>query len=57
MSFSWAGIKQSVKTFWDRLSSPQKIITVLAPLIVLVALISLITWAGKPQYVGNFHET
>jgi flagellar M-ring protein FliF len=54
MDFSWAGIQQSVKTFWDRLSSPQKIITVLAPLVVAVALISLITWAGKPQYVAIF---
>lgn len=54
MDFSWAGIQQSVKTFWNRLSSPQKIITVLAPLVVAVALISLITWAGRPQYVAIF---
>lgn len=54
MDFSWAGIQQSVKTFWDRLSSPQKVITVLAPLVVATALISLITWAGKPQYVTIF---
>lgn len=54
MDFSWAGIKQSVKTFWDRLSRPQKIITVLAPLVVAAALISLITWAGRPQYVAIF---
>ena len=52
MDFSWAGIQQSVKTFWDRLSSPQKIITVLAPLVVAVALVSLITWASRPQYVA-----
>jgi flagellar M-ring protein FliF len=54
MDFSWAGIQQSVKTFWDRLSSPQKIITVLAPLVVAVALVSLITLAGRPQYVAIF---
>ena len=54
MDFSWAGIQQSVKTFWNRLSSPQKVITVLAPLVVAVALISLITWAGRPQYVAIF---
>ncbi len=52
MDFSWAGIQQSVKTFWNRLSSPQKVITVFAPLMVAVALISLITWAGRPQYVA-----
>jgi len=54
MDFSWAGIQQSVKTFWNKLSSPQKIITVLAPLVVAVALLSLIAWAGKPQYVAIF---
>lgn len=56
MDFSWAGIQQSVKTFWNRLSRPQKIITVLAPLVVAVALITLITWAGRPQYVAIFSK-
>ena len=54
MDFSWAGIKQSVMTFWNNLSSPQKIITVLAPLLVAGALIYLIMWAGRPQYVAIF---
>lgn len=54
MNFSWARIKQSVLTFWQRLSSPQKIITVLAPLIVAGVLIYLIVWAGRPQYVAIF---
>lgn len=52
MDFSWAGIQQSVKNFWSKLSRPQKIITVVAPLVVAVALVSLITWAGRPQYVA-----
>lgn len=54
MSFSWAGIQQSVKTFWNKLSSPQKIITIIAPLLVAVALFSLIIWASTPQYVAIF---
>lgn len=54
MDFSWARIKQSVMTFWNNLSSPQKIITVLAPLLVAGALIYLILWAGRPQYVVIF---
>jgi flagellar M-ring protein FliF len=54
MNFSWAGIQQSVQTFWNKLSRPQKIITVVAPLVVLIALISLITWAGRTQYVALF---
>jgi len=56
MDFSWAGIQDSVKTFWNKLSNPQKIITVVAPLLVAVALISLITWAGTPQYVAIFSK-
>ena len=54
MDFSWAGIQQSVKTFWSKLSSPQKIITVIAPLLVAIAMVYLITWAGRPQYVAIF---
>ena len=54
MDFSWAGIQQSVKTFWNKLTRPQKIITVIAPLLVAVALFSLIIWAGTPQYVPIF---
>lgn len=54
MDFSWAGSIQSIKTFWNNLSSPQKIITVLAPLLVAIALITLITWAGRTQYVAIF---
>jgi len=54
MDFSWAGIQQAVKTYWSKLSSPQKTITVLAPLVVAVALIGLITWAGRTQYVAIF---
>lgn len=57
MDFSWAGIRQSVKTFWNKLSSPQKIITIAAPLLVAGALIYLITWASAPQYVAIFDST
>lgn len=54
MEFSWARIKESIKTFWGNLSSPQKIITVLAPLLVAGMLIYLILWAGRPQYIPIF---
>ncbi|WP_088187741.1 flagellar basal-body MS-ring/collar protein FliF [Desulfosporosinus sp. FKA] len=54
MDYSWAGIKNSVKNFWDKLSRPQKVITVVAPLMVMVALVSLIVWASRPQYVAIF---
>lgn len=54
MDFSWAGIQQSFKSFWDKLSRPQKIITILAPLLVAAALAALITWASTPQYVAIF---
>jgi flagellar M-ring protein FliF len=54
MDFSWAGIQQSLKSFWNKLSRPQKIITIIAPLLVAAALVSLITWASTPQYVAIF---
>lgn len=54
MDFSWAGIRNSVRNFWDKLSSPQKIITVIAPLIVAGVLFYLIAWASTPQYVAIF---
>lgn len=54
MNFSWAGIQQSIRQFWGKLSRPQKIITVIAPLIVAVALFSMIFWASRPQYVTLF---
>lgn len=56
MDFSWARIKESIKTFWGNLSRPQKIITVMAPLLVAGALVYLIMWAGRPQYVPIFTE-
>jgi flagellar M-ring protein FliF len=54
MNFSWAEIKKSLLQFWNKLSRPQKIITVIAPLLVAFALIFLIVWASRPQYVSIF---
>lgn len=54
MNFSWAGIQQSIREFWGKLSRPQRIITIIAPLLVAVALFSLIFWASRPQYVALF---
>lgn len=56
MNFSWAEIKQSILEFWGKLSRPQKIITVAAPLAVAIALISLLYWASNPSYVAIFTE-
>jgi flagellar basal-body M-ring protein/flagellar hook-basal body protein (fliF) len=54
MNFSWAEMKKSLLQFWNKLSRPQKIITVLAPLLVASTLIILLVWAGRPQYVSIF---
>lgn len=54
MEFSWAGIKTSIREFWGKLSRPQKVITVAAPLAVAIALFSLLYWASHPQYVAIF---
>ncbi|KTE92275.1 flagellar M-ring protein FliF [Desulfitobacterium hafniense] len=52
LNFSWAEIKQSILEFWGKLSRPQKVITVAAPLAVAIALISLLYWASNPSYVA-----
>jgi flagellar M-ring protein FliF len=54
MNFSWAEIKKSLLQFWNKLSRPQKIITVLAPFLVVSTLIILLVWASRPQYVSIF---
>ncbi|NMA68935.1 MAG: flagellar M-ring protein FliF, partial [Desulfitobacterium sp.] len=54
MNFSWAEFKESIQKFWGKLSRPQKIITVAAPLVVAIALISLLIMASNPSYVTIF---
>lgn len=54
MNFSWAAIVESVRGFWAKLTQAQKVITIAAPLIVAIAFISLILWAGRPQYTPLF---
>jgi flagellar M-ring protein FliF len=54
VEFSWAGILKSMREFWGKLSRPQKVITVAAPLAVAIALFSLLYWASHPQYVAIF---
>ncbi|HWQ89481.1 MAG TPA: flagellar basal-body MS-ring/collar protein FliF [Desulfitobacteriaceae bacterium] len=54
MNFSWAEIKKSLLQFWNKLSRPQKIITVLAPLLVASTLVTLLVWASRPQYMSIF---
>lgn len=54
MDLSWARIKEAVLGFWNKLSRPQRIITVVAPLAVAIALIVLLSWASQTQYVMLF---
>lgn len=56
MAFSWAGVKTWAKEFWQKLTRPQKVITIVAPLLVLIALSSLIIWAGRTEYVPLFSK-
>ncbi|MFZ3101256.1 MAG: flagellar basal-body MS-ring/collar protein FliF [Desulfitobacteriaceae bacterium] len=54
MNFSWVEIKKSLQKFWNKLSRPQKIIIVAAPLLIASTLIILMVWASRPQYVSIF---
>jgi len=54
LNFSLTEILNSLKIFWEKLTRPQKIVLVMAPLIVATALFSLIFWASRPQYEALF---
>lgn len=54
MNFSLTEIVKTIQNYWKKLTRPQKIVLVLAPLIVAIALFSLIFWASRPQYVALF---
>ncbi|NLI94171.1 MAG: flagellar M-ring protein FliF [Peptococcaceae bacterium] len=54
MNFSLTEILNSVKNYWKKLTRPQKVVLVLAPLVVATALLSLIYWASRPQYETLF---
>lgn len=54
MNFSWAELKSSMQKFWTKLTRPQKIVLITAPLLVATALFILIFWASRPQYVSLF---
>lgn len=56
MTFSLAEFRSNIQNYWKKLTSPQKIVLVLAPLIVATALFSLIFWASRPQYVVLFSK-
>ncbi|CAA7602968.1 Flagellar M-ring protein FliF [Acididesulfobacillus acetoxydans] len=56
MNFSWTDWRKSLRDFWQKLTRPQKTVTVAAPLLVATALITLIVWAGRPQYVPLFSK-
>ncbi|MHB1407157.1 MAG: flagellar basal-body MS-ring/collar protein FliF, partial [Desulfitobacteriaceae bacterium] len=57
MDFSWGGMQKSGREFWQKLSRPQKIITIVAPLLVATALFGLIIWASQPNYVSIYKGT
>ncbi|MHB1650885.1 MAG: flagellar basal-body MS-ring/collar protein FliF [Desulfitobacteriaceae bacterium] len=50
----WADLQKSWREFWSKLTRSQQIITVVAPLLLAAALITLLIWAGRPQYVPIF---
>jgi len=56
LNFSLTEILNSLQKFWEKLTRPQKVVLVLAPLVVATALFSLIFWASRPQYVTLFSQ-
>jgi len=56
LNFSINNILNFILEFWKKLTSAQKVVLIVAPLIVAVALFSLIFWASRPQYVALFNK-
>ncbi len=56
MNFSLTEILNSLQNYWKRLTRPQKVVLVLAPLVVAAALFILIFLASRPQYVTLFNK-
>ena len=53
---SFNQILNSLTSYWKKLTRSQQTTLVLAPLIVAVALFTLIFWASRPQYVPLFNQ-
>ncbi|UWG98322.1 flagellar M-ring protein FliF [Dehalobacter sp. DCM] len=56
MNFSITEIVKSLQNFWKKLTRPQRVLLVVIPVIVAVALSLFIFWASRPQYVVLFSE-
>jgi len=56
LNFSLSEMLNSILNYWKKLTRPQKVVLVLAPLIVAIALFSLVFWASRPQYVSLFND-
>jgi len=54
LKFSLTETLNSIKNLWKKLTRPQKVALVAIPLIVAIALLSLVLWASRPQYVPLF---
>lgn len=56
MKFSLTEIMKSLQEFWKKLTRPQRILLVVIPVIVAVALSIFIYWASRPQYTVLFSK-
>jgi len=56
LDFSIKNILNSILEFWKKLTTAQKVVLLVAPLIVAIALFSLIFWASRPEYVALFNR-
>jgi flagellar M-ring protein FliF len=54
VKISWVTVRDAAIAFWQKLTKPQKIITIAAPLLVITLLTTLIIWASTPQYAPLF---
>lgn len=54
LQFSWTGFREYITNMWSKLTTPQKFVLVAVPLVIAIALLVLVSWANKPQFVPIF---
>lgn len=56
MKFSLTEMLNALNDYWKKLTRLQRVVLVLAPLIVATVLLTIIFWASRPQYIVLFNK-
>ncbi|MDA8441534.1 MAG: flagellar basal-body MS-ring/collar protein FliF [Peptococcaceae bacterium] len=54
MNFSIQNVIASLRSMWQKLSKGQRMVTVIIPVVLLTSILTLVWWAGRPDYTSLF---